>query len=251
MSRFFVEPDRVTSDGRIIISGTDVNHMKNVLRMKKGDALTVCDSTGTEYGCELDSFEKDAAVCLILSSKPGMTEPRTPVTLLQGVPKGDKMELIIQKNIELGVNRIIPVMMERTVVRFSDGKDAAKKAERWRRIAGEASKQCGRLKVPEITDPMTLKQALALINGEPRGLRIVPYENEADRRLKSALKGAFGVDPIPNISFLIGPEGGISEAEMELLEKEDFTPVSLGRRILRTETAGFAVMAAIRYELED
>ena len=251
MPRFFVEPENVINDGRVLIYGSDVNHMKNVLRMRKGEAFTVCDSTGTEYACELVAFEDDRAVGRVISSRPGMTEPKVPVTLLQGIPKGDKMELIIQKNVELGVTRIVPVMMERSVVKLAGEKDILKKQERWARIAGEASKQCGRLKVPEVVRPMTFENALALIDGEARGLRLVPYENEEDTRLKSVLRDAFERGGIENISFLIGPEGGISEAEMGALKERDFTPVSLGKRILRTETAGFAVMAAIRYELED
>lgn len=219
--------------------------MRDVLRMARGDTFVACDSTGTEYSCELEAFLDGNAIGHVLAQRAGETEPLVPVTLLQGIPKGDKMELIIQKNIELGVNRIIPVMMERSVVRFKDDKDKDKKTERWNRIAMEAAKQCGRLKIPQVLRPMGLKEALRQL--EPGDLKIVPYENEQELRLKALLQGS----RITSVSFLIGPEGGIAEAELELLKEADFTSVSLGKRILRTETAGFAVMSAIRYELGD
>ena len=245
MSRFFVEPDQVSHDGFITIIGSDVKHMRDVLRMARGDTFIACDSTGTEYNCELEAFLDGNAIGHVLAKRAGETEPLVPVTLLQGIPKGDKMELIIQKNIELGVTAILPVMMERSVVRFKDDKDKDKKWERWNRIAMEASKQCGRLKVPQVHRPMTLKEALARL--DPGGLRLVPYENEQDLRLKAVLRG----QTVSSVSFLIGPEGGIAEAELTALRESGFTSVSLGKRILRTETAGFAVLSAIRYELED
>ena len=253
MSRFFVEKSQIDPEGAVIIKGTDVNHMQNVLRMKPGDSFTACDSTGMEYNCVLESFSENEARGAIISCKKGDTEPRTPCTLLQGIPKGDKMELIIQKNIELGVNRIIPVIMERTVVKFKDQKDIDKKTERWNRIAMEAAKQCGRLAVPEVARPVSLKEAIDILEGEQcqNMLKLAPYENERDIRLKDILRGRDSESTLQAIAFLIGPEGGISEAEMELLNEAGFIPVSLGKRILRTETAGFAVMAAIRYELED
>lgn len=245
MSRFFVEPDQISHDSFITITGSDVKHMRDVLRMARGDTFVACDSTGTEYSCELEAFLDGNAIGHVLARRAGETEPLVPVTLLQGIPKGDKMELIIQKNIELGVNRIIPVMMERSVVRFKDDKDKDKKTERWNRIAMEAAKQCGRLKIPQVLRPISLKEALRQL--EPGDLKIVPYENEQELRLKAVLQSS----RIASISFLIGPEGGIAEAELELLKEADFTSVSLGKRILRTETAGFAVMSAIRYELGD
>ncbi len=245
MSRFFVEPDQISHDGFITITGSDVKHMREVLRMARGDTFVACDSTGTEYNCELEAFLDGNAIGHVLAQRAGDTEPLVPVTLLQGIPKGDKMELIIQKNIELGVNTIVPVMMERSVVRFKDDKEKEKKAERWNRIAMEASKQCGRLKVPQVLRPMTLREALLRL--EPGGLRLVPYENEQELRLKSVLRDS----RLSSVSFLIGPEGGIAEAELSALKTADFVSVSLGKRILRTETAGFAVMSAIRYELED
>lgn len=245
MSRFFVEPDQISHDGFITITGSDVKHMREVLRMARGDTFIACDSTGTEYNCELEAFLDGNAIGHVLAQRTGDTEPLVPVTLLQGIPKGDKMELIIQKNIELGVNTIVPIMMERSVVRFKDDKEKEKKAERWNRIAMEAAKQCGRLKVPQVLRPMTLREALLRL--EPGGLRLVPYENEQELRLKAVLRSS----GLSSVSFLIGPEGGIAEAELSALKTAGFVSVSLGKRILRTETAGFAVMSAIRYELED
>ncbi len=245
MSRFFVEPYQVSHDGFITITGSDVKHMRDVLRMARGDTFTACDSTGTEYSCELEAYLDGNAIGHVLAQRSGETEPLVPVTLLQGIPKGDKMELIIQKNIELGVNTIVPVIMERSIVRFKDDKDKTRKVERWNRIAMEASKQCGRLKVPQVLGPVSLQEALQRL--EPGGLRLVPYENEQELRLKSVLRDS----RISSLSFLIGPEGGIAEAELSALKTAGFIPISLGKRILRTETAGFAVMSAVRYELED
>ena len=155
------------------------------------------------------------------------------------------MELIIQKNVELGITGIVPIMAERSVVRFQNDKDKDKKWERWNRIAMEAAKQCGRLKIPQVYRPVTLSEALARI--EPGGLRLVPYENEQDLRLKAVLRGKTA----SSVTFLIGPEGGIAETEIQQLREAGFVSVSLGKRILRTETAGFAVLSAIRYEWED
>ena len=254
MARFFVTKEQILyEEGRPAfaeIIGSDVKHMRDVLRMVPGDSFTVCDSTGMAYACELERFSdgRGNGVCRgrILSAVAGDTEPRTPVILFQGIPKGDKMELIIQKNVELGVNQIVPVRMERTVVKFGDAKDVIKKTERWNRIAMEAAKQCGRLTVPAVHAPVSLREALSLV---PCGaLRLVPYENERDLRLKTVLREAERPEAI---AFFIGPEGGISGEEISLLQAADFCAVSLGKRILRTETAGFAVLAAIRYELED
>lgn len=250
MARFFVTKEQILYKDEIPafteITGSDVKHMRDVLRMSPGDTFTACDSTGVEYTCALEGFSEGKGIGRILSQKVGDTEPRTPVTLFQGIPKGDKMDLIIQKNVELGVTRIVPVIMERTVVKFSDPRDKSKKTERWNRISMEAAKQCGRLSVPVVHPPVSMKEALDLVPGE--ALRLVPYENEQELRLKAVLRGA--KEPSA-VAFFIGPEGGISGDEIDALMAADFRPVSLGKRILRTETAGFAVLAAIRYELED
>jgi len=245
MSRFFVEPEQISHDGFITITGTDVKHMRDVLRMARGDKFLACDSSGMEYSCELESFLDGNALGKVLSQRQGEAEPETPVILLQGVPKGDKMELIIQKNVELGVNLIIPITMEHCVVKFKDQKDIDKKTERWNRIATEASKQCGRLKVPRVLPPMSLKEAIKSL--DPDILKFVAYEKEQSRRLKELLRN----ETFTGLAFIVGPEGGISPQEMSELGESGFISISLGKRILRTETAGFAIMASIRYELED
>ena len=199
MSRFFVEPDQISHDGFITITGSDVKHMREVLRMARGDTFVACDSTGTEYNCELEAFLDGNAIGHVLAQRAGDTEPLVPVTLLQGIPKGDKMELIIQKNIELGVNTVVPVMMERSVVRFKDDKEKEK--------SGTLEPYChGGLQAvrpfsPQVLRPMTLREALLRL--EPGGLRLVPYENEQELRLKSVLRDS----RLSSVSFLIGPEG--------------------------------------------
>lgn len=250
MARFFVTKEQILyidgSPSLVEIMGSDVKHMRDVLRMNHGDPFTACDSTGMEYACVLEGFSEGRGTGRILSQKAGDTEPGVPVVLFQGIPKGDKMELIIQKNVELGITKIVPVMMERTVVKFGDSRDKAKKTERWNRISMEAAKQCGRVAIPEVHTPVTLKEALSFV--PQTYLKIVPYENEQERRLKSVLREAADLE---GVAFFIGPEGGISGDEIAVLSKADFQPVSLGPRILRTETAGFAVLSAIRYEMED
>ena len=224
MRRFFISSEqaaRGTGEGFIDIAGSDVRHITGVLRMREGDKLVLTSAISTE--------------------------PRVDVTLIQGVPKGDKMELIIQKNTELGVSRIVPVLTEFTVVRLDD-KDRVKKQLRWQKISEEAAKQCGRGMIPEVRIPTGLEAALSAL---PEGtLKWFAYENERDIMLKQLLTGA-GPDFGGSIAVLIGAEGGFSGAEAAMAEQYGFTAFSLGRRILRTETAGIAVLAAMRCFFED
>jgi 16S rRNA (uracil1498-N3)-methyltransferase len=240
MSRFFVNSSAVNREnGTIAITGEDVKHIKNVLRGAVGDKLEICDQEGTDYKAAIEVLEKDSVIAEIISSKPNKTEPPVNITLYQGLPKSDKMEYIIQKCIELGVFRIVPVMTERTVVRFGNDKDAAAKASRWQKIAQEAAKQCDRGIIPKVETP------------------VIPYEEETDGSLRSLLnsfsqKYDRGDDMAkPEISLFIGPEGGFAQDEVKEAEEAGFASVTLGPRILRTETAGVAVIAIIMYELGD
>lgn len=244
--RFFVPDSNIDRENaKAFITGSDVSHLRTVLRAEIGDSLTLCDTAGTVYSCTITEISKDRITCGIGGSEDCPSEPRVPVILLQGVPKGEKMEFIIQKCVELGINGIIPVVTERTVVKFETKQDAAKKVARWQKIAAEASKQSGRGIVPFIGDVVKFRDAFRDIGG---GLKIIPYENEHETTLKSLLKEGL---PADKIYVFIGPEGGFSMQEIETAEEEGFAPVTLGNRILRTETAGMAALAAIRYEIGD
>lgn len=244
MPRFFVKPEDI-ENSFIKISGDEYNHIKNVLRLKASDIITVSDGLGMDYTARIDSFEANCVIADIISSNNNYTEPPIEVTLYQGIPKSDKMDLIIQKSIELGVSRIVPVKMDRTVVKFGSEKDIDSKVTRWQRIALEASKQCNRGKLPKVDRPVTFDAALKLSGNSQ--LRILPYENEKSNKLKNALEKS----EIKDISVFIGPEGGFSEAEVRSAEHANVLPVTLGPRILRTETAGIAVLSILMYELGD
>ena len=244
MSRFFIEKDQIFSD-HVVITGEDVKHIRNVLRLSQGDIVTVCDGAGTDYSVRIAEMDPARVKAEILQSAPNRNEPPIEVTLYQGLPKSDKMELIIQKGVELGVTSVVPVYTERTVVKLESRKDEERKTERWQRIAFEASKQCNRGIVPKIGMPVAFKKALELSAADH--LRIIPYEKEAVHRLKSCIPA----NNIEKAAIFIGPEGGFSDKEIETAEALGVLPVTLGPRILRTETAGMAVLAIIMYEIGD
>ena len=263
MSTFFVPSENIRYEADAPVSasvyGEDVNHIRNVLRMTVGDPLLLCDSRGLVYHCEIEEISAERISAAIRSVTVSETERQIPVYLFQGVPKGDKMELIIQKGVELGVNGIFPVITERTVVKFHSAADAEKKQVRWQRISLEAAKQCGRGAVPEVTMPAPIGEVLKKMT-QPmfrNALKLIPYENEHNITLKNVLQEhraaltAQKAGSLDAICIMIGPEGGFSVSEVSAAENAGFIPVSLGKRILRTETAGFAAIAAIRYEFDD
>ena len=245
MPKFFVLPEMV-KDGKIIIDTDDVLHIKRVLRMSEGDELLICDSTGTDYQTKISEIADKTITCDIISEKKSDTESDISITLYQGIPKGSKMELIIQKNTELGVAKIVPVSMQRCVSKLENQKAEEKKVQRWQKIAEEAAKQSGRGIIPEISMPQTLKQAAE--NIKKSDLSFVPYECEEQNSLKPLLKSH---SDAKTVSFLIGPEGGFDVSEIEILKECGIYPVTLGKRILRTETAGMAVTAMVMYEIGD
>ena len=245
MSKFFVKENQINND-KIHILGEDVNHIANVLRMKKEDEVQICNQeTGENYITKIISFSKDEIECEIVKKIIETVESNVDITLFQGIPKFDKMELIIQKNTEVGVKKIVPVLMERTVVKL-DEKTANKKIERWQKIAEVAAKQSMRDIIPEIENIIKLQD----ITKQEYDEVLVAYENEEKNMLKQELKKLQGKDRY-KIAIVIGPEGGISEKEIEILKNMGTSFVSLGKRILRTETAGIVMSGNIMYELED
>ena len=246
MPKFFVLPEKVNED-RCIIDTDDVAHITKVLRLKEGDSIVVCDSNGYDYEAVISSVEKNCVVCDIVSKTKSDTEPGVFVTLYQGIPKSSKMEYIIQKNTELGISKIVPCVMARCVSKIDGEKAEQKKTERWRKIAESAAKQSGRGIVPEITAPVTFKQAVEQMKEDD--IAFAPYECEEQNRIKDVLK-KYKKD-IKNISFIIGPEGGFDPSEAELIKNSGIDTVSLGKRILRTETAGETVTAIIMYESDN
>ena len=251
MSRFFVPTDNF-SENSVQITGTDVRHIKNVLRKQAGDVLTLSDSRGRLCEAEIVSLSDEKIVCRIVSEREDDNEPRVPIVLLQGVPKGDKAELIVQKTVELGINAILPVITERTVVRLDSEADREKKSARWQKIAAEAAKQCGRGVIPEVSVAADFKDAVKSVTfGEYANyLKLIPYENETENTLKAELQREIS-NGISGIIIFIGPEGGFSQKEVDFCVENGFRPVTLGKRILRTETAGLMTVAAIRYEIGD
>ncbi|MDQ2084991.1 16S rRNA (uracil(1498)-N(3))-methyltransferase [Herbivorax sp. ANBcel31] len=245
MSRFFVNGENIFPDS-IDITGEDVVHIKKVLRLKNGDNITVSDGMGTDYYVKIEKIDSDKVTTKIINSEKNKSEPSVNITLFQALPKSDKMDFIIQKGVELGAKKIVPVITERTVVKISKNKDYKKKHQRWNRISMEAAKQCKRGRVPQIEYPMTFKDAIDSLTDE--SLKILPYEKEKSIKMKRILSNKSN---IKDIFIFIGPEGGFSDNEIELAFNSSVSTVSLGPRILRTETAGIVVLSILMYELGD
>ena len=251
MPKFFVKEDQI-KDNEIIILGQDVNHIKKVLRAKKGDELQICNSqNGENFLCEINDLENENIICKIKEKINKNVESNIEVTIFQGLPKSDKMEYIIQKSVELGVHDITPVEMKRCVVKLND-KDKVKKIERWQKISEVASKQCGRDIIPKINNVVNISKICSLI--ENYNILIVAYENEKENTLKQQLKEIkqqINDDNKVKIGIVIGPEGGLEEKDVELLKQNGAKVITLGKRILRTETAGLVMAGNVLYELEE
>lgn len=251
MYHFFVEPDQI-NDTSVTIMGEDVNHIKNVIRLKAGDEISVSNGIdGRDYRCGIVDMTDTEVICELRFIKEDGVELPSKVYLFQGLPKGDKMELIIQKMVELGVYEIIPVAMKRCVVKL-DGKKAKSKTLRWQGISEAAAKQSRRGVVPQVHEVMSYQDALEY--AKDMDVKIVPYEMENILEGSSGMEGTKRViDSLGNgqrIAVFIGPEGGFEESEIKAAVDLGMKPVTLGRRILRTETAGLTVMAWIMYRLE-
>ena len=245
MHRFFVEPSQI-GEKEIVITGPDVNHIRNVLRMRAGEELLAADGQGSEYRCilrELQDSEIRAEICRKLS---GSAELPSRITLFQGLPKSDKMDLIIQKCVELGVFRIVPVTTKRTVVKL-DAKKEESRRKRWTAVSESAAKQSGRGIIPEIAGVQSFREAVE--EAGELDVCLIPYEKaENMARTREILSG---IPAGASIGVFIGPEGGFEEEEVREAMEAGARPITLGRRILRTETAGMAVLAMLGYLLEE
>ena len=242
MSKFFVKKSQIIGN-QITICGQDTNHISKVLRLKNGDALLVCDGEGNDYQAVIDSIEKEQITCNILESFPCKNEPEVKVTLYQGLPKQGKMEWIIEKCTEMGISTIVPVQMTRSVVKL-DASQSEKKRERWQKTANEAAKQCGRGVVPQVMPPVKLQD---LKRENLPDYLLVPYEEEKAKPIKDALRGK----KEKSVGIFIGPEGGFTEEEVAHLADMGAESVTLGPRILRTETAGVVALSLVLYEFDE
>lgn len=245
MYQFFVEPSQI-QDKKVIITGSDVNHIKNVLRLKAGEEIAVRNGVdGKEYRCGIEEFAQDQIICSLRFIREEGVELPSKIYLFQGTPKADKMELIVQKAVELGVFEVIPVAVKRCVVKLDERKARAK-VSRWQGIAEAAAKQCKRGIIPVVREPMTMKEAVSYA-GE-MDVKLIPYELAED--MSHTKKMIETVRPGQSVAVFIGPEGGFEENEVAEALAAGIEPVTLGKRILRTETAGFTVLSWLMYHFE-
>lgn len=245
MHCFYIDKHQILKD-QIMITGPDVNHIKNVLRMDTQDEVTICDGDGMIYRCRLSELNGKEILADIIESKEADTELPCKIYLFQGLPKKDKMEWIIQKAVELGVFEVIPVKTKYSVVRLEEEKKEKKKLLRWQAISEAAAKQSGRGIIPLVERPVTFKEAVERIKKLDAG--VIPYERskgmDSSRAAveNGAKKGTIGI--------LIGPEGGFSAEEVSMARDAGIEPISLGKRILRTETAGLAMLSLFMFQME-
>lgn len=250
MNRFFVSSNQINNDlQEITIVDEDVKHISKVLRLEIGDEIEVSDGQENLYIGEILEINKNKVIAKIKTEWLSTTESNINITLFQSIPKSTKMDWIVQKATELGVKSIVPVSSERTIVQFGNSKDAEKKRERWEKIALEAAKQSKRGVVPTVEQPIAFKESLSM--GKSNDLNILAYEKESNIGLKKILNQFGEENPIKNIGIWIGPEGGFDDKEISLLEKFKFETITLGPRILRTETAGAALISALMYAVGD
>lgn len=233
MPRFFIDG---AADGRAYIAGADALHIAKALRMRPGEALTLCDGKGTDFEGVLETVTDRQVTVRITASRPSQAEPTLAVTLYQGLPKGDKMDWIVQKAVELGVTAVVPVATRRSVARL-EGK-ADKKQERWQRIAAEAAGQCGRGMLPSVERPLSWSQALSCLSGEPA---LVFYEG-GGRPLRELVTPS-----TRRLSVFVGPEGGFDPEEIDAIRRQGGGVATLGPRILRYETAPLAALTLLMH----
>lgn len=244
MQHFFVTPEQVKEE-KIYIEGSDVNHIKNVLRMKVGEELQISDGNNKKYLCAIESMTSEE-VCLVIEEEQSAdNELPSKIYLFQGLPKSDKMELIVQKAVELGAYEIVPVATKRAVVKL-DEKKASKKVERWNSIAESGAKQSGRNRIPEVKQVCSFKEAIRYAS--ELDVVLIPYElAEGMQETKTIISS---IQPGQSIGIFIGPEGGFETEEVEFAMEQGAKPITLGKRILRTETAGLTTLSILMYHLE-
>lgn len=244
MYHFFIQAYQVRDD-KIKIEGSDVNHMRNVLRMKEGEQVAVTDEDSVEYQCRIAQLDEDAVWLDVVEKSIVDHELPAQIYLFQGLPKGDKMELIIQKAVELGVHSIVPVETKRCVVKL-DEKKKASKVKRWNTIAESAAKQSKRTRIPEVLPVMAFKDALAM--AKEMEVVCIPYEQAKGMQSLQEFLGK--LKPGIRAAFFIGPEGGFEEEEIQQACAQGIHPISLGKRVLRTETASLALLSMMMLQLE-
>ena len=242
MPRFFVEPDQIIED-KISITGQDVRHIRDVLRLDCAAQIEVCDGLGNDYDCIIEEIKKDVIIAKVLGKTISKSETKTRIILFQSLIKGDKIEWVIQKATELGVGKIVPMQTTYCVSKMDKSKKTDGKISRWNKIANSAAKQSGRGIVPEVAMPVTFNQALGLCSD--LDLALMAYEKENQRNLREQIQGYEG----KTIGILIGPEGGFSKEEVMEAQKAGIGAITLGPRILRSETASLALLSNILYEL--
>ena len=247
MQKFFVEANQIENN-KIIIIGDDVKHISNVLRMKIDEEVQIGNKETLEnYIAKIFEINKENIILKVVEKLDSSTESNVNIDLYQGLPKADKMEWIIQKTTEIGINKIIPVDMQRCVVKL-DEKDAKKKIDRWQKVAEGAAKQSKRDKIPKIENKIKLKEVENRI--KEYDIFLIEYEEEKENKLKEQIKNIAKKQNY-NIGVLIGPEGGLDIKEVEELKEKGAKTVTLGKRILRTETAPIVIISNILYELEN
>lgn len=249
MYHFFVEPEQVSGQ-EVLITGNDVNHIKNVLRMKAGEEVLISDGAGLDMHCKITEITSEEVRCQILDTESARSESPVKFYLFQGLPKSDKLEHIIQKSVELGVYKIIPVETMRSVVRY-DQKKQKSKQERWQKIAESAAKQSNRGIIPEVKEILGFDAALdyaKTMDGNGLDLILIPYENYKD--MQTTKEVIAKIAPGMRVGIFIGPEGGFDAKEVEKAMEASAIPISLGNRILRTETAPLMLLSVLTFALE-
>ncbi len=241
MAKFFISSDLIKED-KVFIDGENANHLINSLRCKIGEEIEISSGDGYDYICKIEEISKNSVKAKIIDCFVNESEPNVKITLYQGLPKSEKMELIIQKCVELGIDEIVPVNTDRAIVKLVGKED--KKIARWNKISESAAKQSRRGKIPTVKPVINFSEAIK--QSSKNNLNIIPYEKEKHNGIKNIIKDFKG----QSIGIFIGPEGGFSEKEIELAIQNNIKPITLGKRILRTETAGFITTAILLYELE-
>ena len=243
MPRFFIDKNIVTEDS-VLLTGDDAHHISRSLRMRAGEELTLCDGEGFDYNCTIEEIDERTVRCAVNSREKNRTEPPYRATVFQGLAKGDRFDTVIQKSVECGAYEIVPVMTKRCTVKLTAA-DGTKKCARWNKIAEEAAKQCGRGIIPKVTEPVTFEKAVEMIREVD--LPLFCYE-EGTSHVKAEVEAHRDAE---TVGIVIGPEGGFAEEEAAKMASAGISAVSLGRRILRTESAAPFVLACLSYALED